>query len=216
MPSADFGPLIHPVAVDRAVIASLMKWLPTYLAQTERREGLASRFLARPKSYANVFDEDNEQSFADRNLPTVLVTTSQADDVEQSDDFYYHAWWRASVSALIRGRHPGDARLNASLYIASIRDLLTDKQSLDGFANGVRWMPGERVRPVEVPSNDRRHLAAGMGEFLLYVPRVGRAYGGPADPEPQSDPDAVYEPPPTVQVVTVGVLGETPNSSEGS
>jgi len=62
----------------------------------------------------------------------------------------------------------------------------------------------ERIRPIDDPSNRKRHLAAGMGEYIIFVPNVRFATSGPLSPIP---PDPSPEPMPTVTEVEIDVIG---------
>jgi hypothetical protein len=196
MRTADFGPLVVETDVDLAVLATLKSWLPTYLAQAERQRGLASRLLPRPRgeSYANTL-EDTE--FLDHRLPAIIVTTAAPTDVAQDGDGFYIADWHVVVSAVVRGRKPEETRGIAALYGGCVRDILTDRPTLGGFASATKWIPGGGVAPVDDPTPAGRYLAAGINQFTVSVDDVLREAAGPAtaDPYEQPDPDAPgYDP----------------------
>jgi hypothetical protein len=200
--AADFGPLIHSTDVDHAVISYLQTWLPTWLVGTEHRVGKPRSYLPRPTHYTATFDEDDDDHYSDQRLPTVFVTANEAIDWVR-EGLKYSAFYQTNVSVVTRGRSKVEARLQASLYVATITDILLSRQSLGGFANGIDVV-SERIRAVDDPSNRNRHLAAGMGEYVIMVPNVRWATSGPLTPFP---PDPSHEPMPIVTEVEIDVIG---------
>jgi hypothetical protein len=208
----DYGALTHATDVDRAVIRHLQKWYPTYLAAAEKRAGKSTSWLARPAMYATTYEEDDEDFLSDRRMPTVFVTTGGFQAWQRTGDNNYSALCPLRISVVSRGRNPSEARFQASLYIATVTELLLAKQSLGGFANGIDVVT-ERPRPIQDPSNRSRHLAAGMAEYSVFVADIRNSVSGPLDPDdPPPDPTAPYEDLPDVSSVTVDVEGYPPPS----
>lgn len=204
--NADFGPLVIETDVDSAVVQTLRKWMPTYLAQAERERTLATRLLARPRSYANTLDDDE---FLDHSLPAVIVTTAQTQGNPAKDGMgTYYAAWRVVVSAVVRGRTPPETRTVAALFGGCVRRILVQKPSLEGFAGDLKWVSSNLAGVADVSGNGR-FLAAAVNEFVVYVDEVV-ALGGPHSPSPYpepdpNDPDAPYDPLKAVGDVTVSV-----------
>jgi hypothetical protein len=211
--SGTFGPLIITDDVDAAVLAMLKLWLPTYLTQAEQERTLGQGWLMRPKdsSYANVLDDD---TFPDYVLPAVLVTTDgTTGDTERTAGAGLHAaWWNFVVTAIVRGPDEAGTKKVASLYAGSIRRLLLQKQSLGGFAGGMRWI-SELVTPVADTSDRGRNLAAGIGTFHVLVNEVVQDEAGPTQPDPEPDPHD-YGDWPEVESVVVDVV-TIPIETEG-
>lgn len=208
---ADFGPFTHTVDVDRSVIRLMQKWMPTYLAATERRVGKPTSWLARPAQYATAYDEDDEDFLSDKRMPTVFITSLGFTDWERTGDGLFSAHCPIRISYVARGRNPAEARLQAALNIASVTELLLTKAMEEGICNGIDPV-SERPRPIVDPTNRSRHLAAGMGEYMLYVADIRQLYGGPYAPDPPDDPTTVPEPMPDVADVLVDVQGYPPPS----
>lgn len=220
VPSSATLPLIHQVTVDRAIIAFLQRWLPTYLSEVERREGKPVRWLARPRVFTTTYEEDDADFFSDHRLPTVIVTAGEASDWQRDGDSHWSAMYRVAISVVSRGRSMVEARLQSSLYAATITSLLLDRPSLEGLAGGVEIV-SERPRPVEDPSNRSRSLSAGMGTYDIWVPFVRQGLHSPftrPDPEtppgPPPDPDQPWPPVPDASDVDVDFLGHPPPSVE--
>lgn len=211
MVPVDFGPIVHSVTVDKAVIAFLMRWLPTWLRVTEDREGLPNSTLARPASYATTYDEDDEDFFSDRRLPCTFVTAGEALNWTRTGAGDYCAYFRTRITTVSRGRNKAEARYQSAMYCAAITELLISKPALDGICNGVEVI-SERPRPITDPSNRSRNLSGGFGEYLLYIPNLRAARSGPLTPDPPG-PDDPLVPLPDVADVQVTYGFESPSTT---
>src|SRR3954468_14252533 len=168
-PVADFGPLVVETDVDFAIIKTLRLWLPTYLAQAERERDLAPRVLARPEpvSYSNLLDDDE---FPDSRMPAILVTTAQVNNEPEIDGAgVYSVGWRAVVTAVVRGRTPGESRALASIFGGSVRRCLVQQQDLGGFASETRLASGTMLRPVADSTGPDRYLTPSLTPLTVYV-----------------------------------------------
>jgi len=204
-----WGPLITEVDVDLAVIKTLRKWLPMYLAQVERERDLDVGTLARPKAgaYTNTIEDDE---FHDHPLPAIIVTTASTTAAPvQTADSSYETAWRVIVSSVTRGRTAPETRALAALFSASVRRVLTQQASLDGFSGGVQWV-ASGLQPVTDSTDQGRYLAAGINEFVVFVdnvlaPDLGPG-GAPYDPaDPENNPDSPLDPFAAVATVNVSV-----------
>lgn len=211
MRAAEFGPLVVETDVDVAVLATLKSWLPTYLAHARGERVLPIR-LKRPASYANTLDDDE---FVDHTLPAIVVTTAATSDVQQDGDGFYLANWHVIVTAIVRGRTPPETRAIAALFGGCVRDVLTDRPTLNGFAAATKFTAGN-VAPVADPTEAGRYLCAGINQFTVSVDDILREAAGPAtadpyepaDPDaPGYDPDAPYDPLVALNDVAVDIQG---------
>jgi len=214
MTQTDFGPLITAVDVDAKVIDLLQTWLPTYLRQLERErptvitEGLFD--LPKDDNYANVLDDDE---FPDHRLPAILVTSAEtADPPTKNGDGIYTAGWTVTISSVVRGRTPAETRWIASMFEGSVRRLMVHHPP--PFDGEVRWI-GSNTAAVADPSGAGRYLAAGMGQYVVYIDKVvqegvGPIGPGPYDPGDPDDPMTPYDPPVTVGSVSIDVVGKSP------
>lgn len=210
---ADFGIAVASADIDDAVVATLQKWLPTYLAWLERTRQLSYQ-LGRPKSYASTVDDDQ---FLDRALPAVLVATARTQSAPLvAEDGSYSAPWLVATSAVVRGRTPAETRRTASLYelavrMAVVQALTRDSQELGGPIRGVRWIGGGEARPLADPNGRGRWLGEGASQFSVFTDHVVQEGVGPTTPD---EPD--YGDLPLVTSVDVDVEGAPINPTGGS
>ncbi len=212
-PVGEFGALVVETDVDVAVVTTLRRWLPMYLAEAERERGLSNRTLARPRpeSYANTLEDDE---FLDHVLPAVIVTTAQTRESDTGAEDRYWAAWRVIVSCVVRGRTPAESRAVAALFSGCVRRILVQQQDLGGFAAGVRWVNGN-VAAVADTTDKGRYLTAGINEMTVYVDEVLQGGVGPIvpdpyypDADPEGAPDAPLDPLAAVSAVTVSITSK--------
>jgi hypothetical protein len=201
MPAAEFGDLVVETDVDRAIVGTLRTWMPTYLSHLEVERDLRPRLLARPKpeSFANALDNDE---FLDHALPAIVVTTAQATDVATGPSFVgqtYNASFTVVVSAIVRGRTPGETREVAALFGGCVRRILV-QQPFDSLDAVVHW-DGGAVSPLEDSTDEGRYLAAAMNRFVVQADNVISGEGpvlpnddNPYDPPDPDAPDVPYDP----------------------
>jgi hypothetical protein len=212
-PVADWGEVVVETDVDRAVISRLATWMPTYLTQTETKRELPPYLLARPnaESYQNALEDD---TFPDGRLPALVVTTARTDNepekIVMAVDDAYSAFWRITVSAVVRGRTPSETREIAALYGGCVRAILVQKQTDIGV---VRWT-GSSVVPYPDRSGQGRFLAAGRNTFTVFVdltltgdgPITAEIY---PPPDPVGNPDQPYDPLAEVRTVTTQIVARS-------
>ena len=95
-------------------------------------------------------------------------------------------------------------------YVAALRALLAQKQSLDGVADGTIWLDEDYT---VLEKDDERSVAAGAGRFEVEVYDVTSTKAGPKSPDPPLDPDTEpYEPWPDVETVdtVIELIGTQP------
>jgi hypothetical protein len=102
------------------------------------------------------------------------------------------------------------------MFGGCVRDILTDRPTLGGFAADTKWVPGGGVSPVRDTTDAGRYLAAAINQFAVSVDDVLEEAAGPAradpyepaDPDaPGYDPDAPYDPLVALNDVVVDVEG---------
>jgi hypothetical protein len=212
-PVADWGEIVVETDVDRSLILRLVMWMPTYLTHTETARNLTPHLLARPnlESYQNALEDD---TFPDGRLPALVVATARTDTEPEplttATDDAYSAFWRTSVSAVVRGRTPPETRELAALYGGCVRAILVQKQADIG---SVRWT-GSSVLPFPDASGQGRFLAAAMNTFTVFVDETLTGDGPiSADiyppPDPVGNPDQPYDPLAVVREVTTQIVARS-------
>lgn len=216
-PVADWGVILAETDIDRAAIATLRRWMGTYLTHIEADRNLPSYLLARPtaESYQNALEDD---TFPDGRLPAIIVQTAQTEGDPDprlvGTDTAYSADWRVNVSAVVRGRTPPETREVAALFNGAVRAILVNQQIDIGM---VRWT-GSMVIPYPDTTGEGRFLAAGVNQFTVYVDAVLTG-DGPVDPlpddppypppDPEGTPDQPYDPLAKVQTVTTEIIARS-------
>jgi hypothetical protein len=220
-PVANWGELLVETDVDEAVIATLKKWLPSYLTRLERERGLTVRTLARPvaASYVNTLEDDE---FPDHQLPAIIVTTARTSEVERFGGGVHTVSFQVIVSSVVRGRTPPETRKLAALFSGCVRRVLVHQQDLGEFAQEVRFQRGN-LAPLADQTDSGRWLAAGVNEFVVVVDDVLTGGVGPMqvdpvydDPDPEGNPDEEYTDPVTVSRVVVSTTGVPITQEPGS
>ena len=195
---ADFGPLVVATDVDDAVIGVVRRWINTYLSQVELERGLGDQTLKRPRP-ANVINALSVVEFMDNALPAIVVNTTNTTTtpiVMAGGDTT--AFWRATISCVVRGKSQSATKVLASLYEGSVRRLMVQRaQKEHGLIADCRW-DSTLVQPVADTSGAGRWLAAGVGQFLLGVDVAMNGVVGPSEPDV-----GPYAPLATVQEVDV-------------
>src|ERR1039458_1989965 len=138
MPQPDvFGKIVTPTMVERAVEATLKKWMDTYLRQAERVEGIQNR-LPSVRSWRAA--DTMEERFPEQQIPAVqIMLTAENKIVTGGPDA--HAVFGGTVDVLCESSEPEDARRLASIYAWFIGMLLQQNSGLDGSVpiEGYGW-----------------------------------------------------------------------------
>lgn len=181
MPSPTvYGPLVSAATLDAALIQTLRAWMPAYVAEAARQDGLTPLPVA-PRSYLVASELDR---FEEDQIPSVVVVSpGMSEPPEVQGDGHYRAWWEIGVSAITTGRDADEARRFACIYAAAARGVLIQHPSLGGVASAVAWT-GERYDDIQIES--RRTLCAGQVTVRVLIEQAAYRFGGP--PEPPEDP----------------------------
>lgn len=214
-PAADWGIALAETDVDRAVLGSLMRWMPSYLSRAETERGLQRYLFARPRasSYQNSMEDT---TFPDGRLPAIVVTTAQTDQVTKNPHWRHSADFAVVVSCIVRGRTVFEARDAASIFGMCVRRILVHQQTdIEGEVN---W-DASSIIPVPDTTDNGRWLAASLNRFTLYADEVLTG-DGPVEPDPDdppypppdpSDPDADYADLARIGAVETTITAVPPN-----
>jgi hypothetical protein len=179
-----FGAIVTGGDVEVAVIGWLKHWLPTYLAEMERRTGRAAGVLPMPRSWLrkNRFDRQPPDQ-----LPAaILISPGLAGKPVRNGDGSLAAWWRIELAIVCAGRDEESSNELAKLYGAAIRTLalqhpaLTSAEHPAGFASSIE-IAGEGYDGV--PADYLPVGATVAVDLNVQVAEIANAYGGPAVPD---------------------------------
>jgi hypothetical protein len=193
---ANWGPLVVGTDVDDEIIATLRKWVPTYLAQLRIERNLSFN-LARIRTYANTFEG---QEFLDHQLPAIVATTANLTAAQGGPNTPHQGTWQSLVACVVRGRSPAATRYLCALYGGTVARVLT--QQSGSVQQGVRY-PSMRYEPVVDGTGNSRWLLAAVNEFDVYSDEILQPWGGPDKPDAD-----VYVDEATVVDVEITVNGE--------
>lgn len=183
--SAIFGNLVTGDDVDQAVTNTLLTWGDTYLNRMCRKIGQPEGWLPSPGSYVHT----NDPHYFPEDQPPVCViavpgTTEQP---MQDGGRYYRAKWLVHLVLFVSANDTEATERLAKWYGAAFRELLLQKRSLGGFAQGIAWH--EEVYGTRVSDRDQRTLGSCELRFSVDVRDVVKTLGGPTSPTPTEPGD---------------------------
>lgn len=194
-----FGLIITDDQVEDAILATLRKWLPTYLSEVERQVGLTAGYYQRPveSSYTARTDFDN---WPEDMIPAIVAITIGLDDEPPKDGGgHYRGQFAVGVSAIAESTDRVSTRRFAYRLGAAVRAALVQHASLDlalgGNVRGVKLVAG---RNNELPTEADRTIWASRQVFIVEVGNFVSEAGLPANFDPLPDSTAPWPDPPTI------------------
>ena len=201
-----FGPIKPSGAVERGAEAVLTTWLPYYLAEAARQDGLEAGepYPAEPRTIETFTRPD---TWMEHQLPAVIVVSPGTDGEADTDGRgRVSAWWRLGVWAVVGASDQDATRRLAHRYAAAIRACLVSHRTLGGVAERLTYR-GERYD--EAATDQARTLTMVGVEFRVRM--VDIAGQGPVVlPTPTPDPHDPWPPDPQVTSTHVNTTGEAP------
>lgn len=184
-----FGSLITGDDVDQAVTSTLQTWSDTYLNRMCRKIGQTEGWLPSPGSYVHTNDP---HYFPEDKPPVVVIAVpGTAERPIRDGQRYYRAKWDVRLVIFVQALDRESTERLAKLYGAAFRELLLQKRSLGGFAEGIVWH--EELYGTRVADRDQRTLGSCELRFSVDVRDVVKTLGGPVSPittEPADWPTA--------------------------
>lgn len=174
-----FGNLTSRADLEAAVKSVIINWIDTYLAEVERQRGLTVPFYSRPRSITTTnhfakWDEDQ--------LPAiVIISNGFSAPPKKKGDGTYNTWWGLGVAVVVSAVDEQETRDMASDYTLALLAIFAQRQSLNGFANGIEIAD---VNFDDIDDGDRRSLASGQIIMSVEVDDVVQANVGPSVPTP--------------------------------
>lgn len=172
-----FGSIFTAALLEDAAIEHLKAWMPTYLAEMERQNGLDPESLPMIRSYTtlNEFDAwEEEQTPA-----IVVVSPGTIGEPLKEGGGLYRANWALGIGCIVSARDRVSTNRVAKLYGGAIRAAIMQHESMGGVAEGAEW---SSERYDDVPSEASRTLAAAQLLFEVEVRSVLDGSAGPAEP----------------------------------
>lgn len=209
--SSIFGPLRGHPQVEDSVLSTLRLWLPTYLWEAERANGLRKGTLPHPptpKSYRgglDFFDWEQDE------CPTVIAVVNPMGEPERTASIGYSQWFEIQVGAVVIDDNPDIARAIAGYYGSAVTGAILQNGDLGGMASRTVMTAAPKL---EFQDPDERIDLQVAATFESLVAPIVTDQGGPAVPTPPDSPqyggtpDAPYSNWPEVQTATATVTAE--------
>lgn len=206
--SSIFEPIFDASILEYAVIATLRKWMPTYLREIELQRNLEPGRIAAPRTYGT---RNEFTTFPDEAMPIVVVVSPGLTSEPRADgEGRYSGWWALGVGVVARADDEQHTNQLAKIYGAAVRTILIQKPTLDESweFNGIQWVDEDFT---DVPVSDiERTIRASRNVFQVGVANMATKFVGPAvptEPDPDTQPGSEW---PEVETadVTVNVVEE--------
>lgn len=165
-----------------AVKDTIEKWIETYLAEIERREGMDPRSLPLPADYVTVRN-DRLDKWPESQLPAVIIMSPGTSRRPSRKGDVVSAVFAVNVAVIVSSSDQEETLITAERYAAALLLLFTEQASLGGFAQTTLW-GGQRWDSL--PPEDGRTLASTINVFEVVVGTAVELHGGPG--EPPEDP----------------------------
>lgn len=182
-----FGPIVTGYLVEKAVLLTLRKWYPTYLAEVERQMELPKGFLIHPQNFTNRNSFDSQMG---EKTPKIVVISPGTEGQPTKNASSWRATWRVGIGVAVGAKTEDDTDRILKCYAGATRAILLQKvQSICDMgvpsAETTRWL-GESYDDLDDLPNQHILYKAGTILFSIDVNTSVARYGGP--PEPDLDP----------------------------
>lgn len=205
-----YGNIVVAPDITRGTIDHLKAWLPSYVAEVERQQGLGAKSLPLPRSWTTrtaALKDGEEQTPA-----VVVVCPGLAGEPRRDGNGNWSAPWGVAVVVMVGARDPESSVEVSRYYAGAVRACLTQMPALPDLDAEFVWVDEEYT---DLPEGRSRALAAATVEFVCNVPLVMGARRGPwPGSEPPEDP---YEVPAVPRVDEVSLFfNSLGGNSEGA
>lgn len=189
-----FGPIIDGATVEESVMTFLQRWLPTYLAEVARQNGLDPDVWLQPGNWPPSWSNKTRFDLTEETrLPAILVISAGlAGRPIKEGDGNYRATWMIGIAAIVSAKDQDSTNKLAKRYGAAIRWLMMQHPSMeDPNVEGVDW---EDEIYDDIPPQQERTLSGVRLVFSVEYTHVMSALDGPVLPaDPPPDPTVPYE-----------------------
>ena len=166
-----YGPIFGGHSVQEAFYNTMQKWLPSYIAEINRK--LGSEVLREPFEYRHRPDF--------RTLPknvsaAILVIVPHTIGTPQVYQGFVRANWRVEVMVYVYGTKDWqETEALTSAYAAAVRTAMVQHRGLEGFAETTIW-DGEEY--IEGEHSGTRTTGIAHIRFIVTVGSAMSIYGG--------------------------------------
>ena len=186
--SESIGPIVTDVDVENAVLATLKRWMPTYLREMERHSNEPEKSFPDIASWRAA--DTPEDRFPEQMIPAIQVMlTSDTEIITKSESA--DGLFSGTIDCLVATTEPETARRMAALYQFAMGLALVQHPHLDGSIEvaGFGW---KKSGVPAVGKPDERWLSLGTIEVSILVSNIFNPYLGPVNPQ---EPDGEGVPP---------------------
>lgn len=191
-----FGRIVLGSDAETALVDTLQAWLPTYLAELERRTDRPAGAVPMVRSWRR---SNRFYRFPQDQLPAaIVISPGTTGPPERRGDGTIDAWFRLGIAIVCAANTPEATNELAKLYAAAVRTAVLQQPSLAGdpadphpFAARVIFV-GETTD--DVPAEYLEIGCTAQVEFDVLVEGIADATAGPAA--------ATVEPPADLPVVS--------------
>lgn len=192
--SEQFGRIITRGDVERAALATLKAFMPSYLAELERQQEREPDTLPVPRRWF-ILDELADLPAGGGPAVAIVSPGLAGDRPDAGNDGKYDARFRLGVAVFIGARDQEASHDLAGIYVAAIRSILVQHPTLGDVAAGVEWLE-ESYDDLGTPAGSsprEDQLAAGRVLVAVTMREVVDPYAGPAVPpvDPYVEPDGL-------------------------
>lgn len=193
MTDSIFGPIVDETDVEKALLAHLEEWMPTYLPYVVRaKDPDGTRFPnAKPEVRSYTYRDVVGAKFPEDQLPMFLARgIGEYDDPATEGDGVTNNRYVIYLIAICSGFDRDEAREAARIFASAAQMAIMQHEDLGGFAEGVRMTQGGRY-PINAAGEGDRFLSGVYRPYIVEVAETMRTSAGPIAPleDPSTEPD---------------------------
>jgi hypothetical protein len=188
-----FGLSLDGADAERALLAHLRDWMPTYIPEIRRQKDPSERRWPNGVSAVRSYRVTHfvAEKWPEDQIPCLIAhSPGMADDPIQEGEGVISARYLVILLAIAEARDEENTKELARLYSSAARMAIMQHPDLNGFAEGVA-MGREEPFPVRKGVDAERTLMAVQVPYIIDVANILDVSRGPASPlEDPEDPPA--------------------------
>jgi hypothetical protein len=175
-----YGAIVTAEDVADAAVENLRLWSPAYIAEVSAQSGRPRCGDGALPAFRSIDVASSFSKFAEDQVPAcVVVCPGLGDTPIRGGDGAYLAEWSLGLGVVVSGRDRQSTDELVRLYSAAVRAAMLQNPSMNGFAQGCRWIDEDYD---ELGFDDSRTIAAGIVSLGVEVNEVVNCFGGPKSP----------------------------------